>query len=142
MARGRVYPNEIKRIFTAPGGPLGRQVRRVALDVAKEARRIAEAELGNNPNDQVRTGKYARGFRVDVSTRPGRGFQFTVSNRRKYASALEKGARPHIIRARRERQLRFKTRDGRWRQVTVVSHPGNRPYRILQRAAENVVRKL
>jgi hypothetical protein len=55
-------------------------------------------------------------------------------NRMKYASAIEFGARRHMIAARRARALHF-----RWKGVPMfrryVIHPGNRPYKFLYRAA-------
>lgn len=137
-----VYPNEVKRIFDKPGGPVGKVVRRIALDIAKEAKRLAELELGNHPNDKARTGDYARGFEVLVTNAKSGQFAFVVRNKKFYAKIIEDGSRAHIIRARRVQYLQFRGRDGRWNKVTVVSHPGTRPFKILNRAAENVVRKM
>ena len=136
---GRIYPNEIKRIFTMPGGDVGRACRKGAMDTAAEARRIAIAELGNNPGDRPRTGQYADGFKVTVS-RKRNTFAFIVSNKKNYAAHLEYGTRPHIIRARRVQNLQFRARDGRWVKVKVVSHPGTKAYRILQRAASTAMK--
>lgn len=138
---GRIYPNEIRRIFTLPGGDVGRACRKVALQTAEEARRIAEIELGKNPGDRPRTGAYARGFKVTVD-RTDRTFVFRVSNKMNYSAHLEYGTKPHIIRASRVQNLQFRARDGRWVKVKVVSHPGTKAYRILQRAATNVVKRL
>lgn len=138
---GRIYPNEIRRIFTLPGGDVGRACRKVALDIAEESQRIAIIELGNNPGDRPRTGAYARGFTVTVDRAPNT-FVFKVGNSRSYAAHLEYGTKPHIIKARRVQNLQFRGRDGRWRKVKVVSHPGHKGFRILQRAATNVTKKL
>jgi hypothetical protein len=132
MATGRVFPNEIDRIFNAPGGPVGRESRAVALEVAQTAQLIAERDLGNRPGDRPRTGSFARSFEVKVV---GRSTEFVVQNRKPYAPALETGAAPHQISARRVSYLRFKGRDGRWRTVKSVRHPGNPAYRVLERAA-------
>jgi len=47
----------------------------------------------------------------------------------KYASAVEFGSRPHIIKPKKGKYLKFKIK-GQWVQVTSVSHPGTkeRPY--------------
>jgi hypothetical protein len=56
-----------------------------------------------------------------------------ASNPAKYAGAIDQGARPHVIRPKRARFLRFVIRN----QVVftkLVNHPGNRPYKFLWRA--------
>lgn len=132
MAVGRVFPNEIDRLFNAPGGPLGREARATALEVAIVAQTLAVNELGKHPMDAPRTGEFARAFEVRVL---GRSTQFQVRNRKAYAAAIELGAVAHPIQARRVSYLRFRDRQGRWRSVKMVRHPGNKAYRILERAA-------
>lgn len=138
MAVGRVYPNEIDRIFTLPGGTLGREARATALQTARNAEILSRQKLGKNPNDKPRTGKLARSWEVKVL---GRSTTFTVLNRAPYAAPIEKGARPHAIRAKKVSHLRFRGRDGRWRTVKMVRHPGNAAYRLLETAAVIAVRQ-
>ena len=138
MAVGRVFPNEIDRLFNAPGGPIGKEVRGLALDTARIAGILATIKLGKNPNDQRRTGQFARAFEVVVL---GRSTEFVVQNRKKYAASLEKGAKPHVIRARKAQVLTFKDRSGRWRKLKMVRHPGNPAFRILESAAAIAVRQ-
>lgn len=138
MALGRVFPNEIDRLFNAPGGPIGREARQLALQVANNAATLTRQKLGKNPNDKPRTGKLARSWTVKVA---GRSTEFEVANTAGYSAAIEKGARPHAIRARRVSHLRFKGRDGRWRTVKMVRHPGNAAYRLLETAAVVSVRQ-
>lgn len=137
MALGRIFPNEIDRLFTAPGGTLGREARRIALEVAQQAKED-ESRRQHHPGDAPRTGRLALSYEVRVV---GRSTTFTVINRRPYAAAIEKGARPHVIAARRVDYLRFRGRDGQWRQVKLVKHPGNPAFRILETAAVKVVSK-
>lgn len=56
-----------------------------------------------------------------------------IRNSAKYAHAIDLGARPHKIRARRRKALRFVV-GGRVLFRRSVNHPGNRPYRFLYRA--------
>lgn len=135
---GVTYPNEIHRILYKPGGDVGRFARKVALDIAAESKRLAEIELGKNPGDRPRTGKLARGYRVTVV--PGTN-TFRVNNSRFYNDAIELGAKPHEIRARKVEYLQFRGRDGRWRKVKMVKHPGNRAHGIMLRAADNAVKR-
>lgn len=119
---GRVYPNETYRILRMPGGDVGREARALALDIAAEARRNAELMFGRNPLDKPRTGDMAKAYRVEVI--PGTN-QFVVKNKKKYAAAMELGARRHEIRARRVDYLQFQGRDGRFHRVKLVKHPGS-----------------
>lgn len=143
ITRAIVYPAEIDRILRMPGGPVGVSVRRLSLNIAKEAETIARRELGNrHPSDAKRTGNYARRFRVEV-TRAAGGFEFIISNNAKYAAVLEEGSRPHEIRAKRAKYLRFRSRrTGQMVTVKVVNHPGQKKgYFILKRATEIAVRR-
>ena len=136
---GRTYPNEIDRIIHSPGGDVGRYVRKVALEIADEARRQAEMTFGKHPMDKPRTGRLAASYQVKVI--PGTN-QFIVRNPRKYAAAMEKGARAHEIKARkRTTMLQFRGRDGRWHVVKAVRHPGSVGRRTLEISARNVLRR-
>lgn len=135
---GRTYPNEIDRIFNSPGGEVGRVVRKYALEVADEARRQAEVTFGRHPGDAPRTGRLAASYQVRVI--PGTN-QFVVTNPRKYAAAMEKGARPHIIRARRTQYLQFRGRDGRWHKIKLVRHPGSAARNTLLTASRVVAKR-
>lgn len=119
---GRTYPSEIRRILTMPGGDVGKEVRAATMAIAAEARRSAEATYGKHPGDKPRTGALAKAYRVEVI--PGTN-HFIVKNNKKYAAAMERGARPHQIKARRVDYLQFQGRDGRWRKVKIVNHPGS-----------------
>jgi hypothetical protein len=55
-----------------------------------------------------------------------------LSNRKPHAAAIDRGAKPHVIRAR-GKALRFVSRGGVVFRKR-VNHPGNKPYRFLSRA--------
>jgi hypothetical protein len=130
---GYTYPNEINRILYKPGGDVGRYARKIALEIAEEAKQLAKNELGKNPKDRPRTGRLSLSYRVTVI--PGTNI-FRVNNSRDYATAIELGAKPHEIRARRVEYLQFRGRDGRLRRVKMVFHPGNKSYLLMDRAAD------
>lgn len=138
MALGRVFPNEVDRMFNAPGGPIGKEARAVALDAAHIGETLAAMQLGKHPGDAPRTGRYKRSFTVKVL---GRSTQFEVSNRSPYAAALETGSVPHVIRARRVKNLQFRDRSGQWRRVKMVRHPGNPAFRIMERSMVLAMRR-
>lgn len=135
---GRTYPNEIHRILNLPGGDVGRECRKVALEIAEEAKRQAREVFGRHPGDRPRTGKLANAYQVKVI--PGTN-EFLVLNPKRYAAAMEKGARPHKIKARKETHLRFRGRDGSWRNVKVVNHPGSLARNTLSNAMRVVMRR-
>lgn len=120
-------------MFNAPGGPIGKEARAVALDAAHIGETLAHMQLGKHPGDAPRTGRYARSFNVKVI---GRSTHFELSNRTPYAAALESGSRPHAIRARNVSHLQFRDRSGQWRRVRMVRHPGNPAFRILERSVK------
>lgn len=66
-----------------------------------------------------------------IRTRQGAIVKLT--NAKPYASAIDKGARAHEIRAKGTGYLHFRGRRG-WVRKKAVNHPGNRPYKFLYRA--------
>lgn len=135
---GKTYPNEIKRILFSPGGDVGREVRACALDIAAEAKRQALQTFGRHPMDAPRTLKLANSYQVKVI--PGSN-SFIVINPLKYAAAMEFGAKPHRIVARRTHTLRFRGRDGYWRRIKYVNHPGSVGRQTLMTATRIVMRR-
>ena len=140
------YQTELDRVLRSPGGPVGRHINLVARSVAAEARRIA-TERG-----LVRTERYVRGFKVEVTPDPQSGFYFTVVNRvtgqkprraGSYAGVIEFGSRPHVIRPRRPNGwLIFRMPDGRTIKTKLVNHPGTPPQHVLRDALDRVSRTL
>ncbi len=68
-----------------------------------------------------------------VRTSSGRVLRIT--NPKPYASAIDQGARPHVITPKRGKFLRFVGRNGIV-FARRVNHPGNRPYRFLYNATD------
>ena len=71
--------------------------------------------------------------------RTGQNRLLRLRNRKKYAAAIDKGARPHIIRPRGGHYLNarlafFWPKVGKWVFPRQVHHPGNKPYRFLHSA--------
>ncbi len=62
-----------------------------------------------------------------------------ITNPKKYAAAIDGGAKPHNIRATKAPYLHFKGKKG-WARVKVVRHPGNRAYRFLYNATDAAFR--
>lgn len=135
---GRTYPNEIRRVLFLPGGDVGKECRKVALEIAEVAKADARKVYGRHPGDRPRSGKLANSYQVKVI--PGTN-KFEVINPKKYAAAMEKGARPHQIKARKTTHLQFRDRQGNWRKVTVVNHPGSKARKTLENAMRVVMRR-
>ncbi len=104
--------------------------------IDKETRRAGEfglVHVGQHPEFKPRTGalQKATEFRI---LKLKSGAKVTFLNPAKYAAAIDSGARPHIIRPRRAKALRFIARGGSVVFARMVRHPGNKPYKFLYRA--------
>jgi hypothetical protein len=120
--------------------------------VADNERLIIEAEdrAGRHAVKHVKsyaTFKRRTGQLQDKTThkiiRTGGNRILRISNPKKYAAAIDTGARPHIIRPRRKPLLRFFSKKlGRWISTRKVNHPGNKPYKFLYRAHASAYRVL
>lgn len=136
------YQTEIDQLLKAPGGLVGRHTNFVARAVA------AEASKGAVSQGLVRTGRYARSFKTEVTLDPENGFFFTVSNnvvgkdpRRKasYAATIEHGSQRHpITPRRRDKWLVFTMPDGKIIKTKLVKHPGTPPRNVLRNALARV----
>lgn len=86
----------------------------------------------------VRTGRLKTSIRPDAVRRVGPwSIESGVSATAPYAAPVHEGARPHVIRPRRAKALRFEI-GGRVVFAARVNHPGNRPNRFLSNAAHRV----
>lgn len=99
------------------------------------ARSAVDREVDHNPPFTPRTGRLQK----SVTTKFIRTASGTVVKVRSdgriapYNLAIEHGSRPHVIRARRAKALRFV-----WHGTVMfrkaINHPGNRPYYFLRSA--------
>lgn len=92
-----------------------------------------------HPEFKPRTGalQAATSFRV---VRTAGGKLLKIRNDAKYAAAIDTGAKPHPIVARRAPCLVFRGRDGKLVFTKRVNHPGNRPYKFLYFATDGAFR--
>ena len=103
------------------------------------AARHIENHVYQHPYFKPRTGNLqARTQGRVVRLRGGR--KIIARNAAKYAAPIDRGARPHVIRPRRRKALRFVTKNGTVVFARKVNHPGNRPYRFLWRATYSAYR--
>jgi hypothetical protein len=70
------------------------------------------------------------------------GVAVEYGSRLPYASYVEEGTPPHIIRARNVKNLRFQGRSGDIVYAPYVNHPGTRPNPFSQRAVERILPEL
>ncbi len=96
-----------------------------------DAERAAVDANNNRQGFITRTGKTQRATRV--MRRGKRTIIFRVSSSHPNAWRMEKGTRPHVIKAKSGKSLRFEM-GGKIRFFKKVNHPGTRPYRFLSRA--------
>lgn len=65
-----------------------------------------------------------------------RSARVVLKNAKKYAQPIDMGARPHVIKPRRAKLLRFLS-GGRFVFARSVNHPGNRAYQFLYKATRH-----
>ena len=107
------FPNQVKEA-----------IRKSTLSIKRQA----ITNLTNNGS--VQTGHLRRSIKHKVSANEG-----IVSANTKYAEGVEKGTKPHIIRAKKKKALYWQ---GANHPVKVVNHPGSaaKPYLIPALEAE------
>lgn len=111
--------SRLERILRAPNGIVSRTLRRRTDKVARRARQLAPGSMARMITSEVTTGT---GGLVGVVTCHHHATQYVIW-----------GTRPHTIRPRRRRALRFQA-GGRTVFADVVHHPGNAPNNFLARA--------
>ncbi len=102
------------------------------LTELQDARDFGVDYVQKNPGFKRRTGALQDATTGQVIRTRNRGI-VRLLNRKPYAAAIDKGARPHVIRARSAKALRFMGKGGVVFRRS-VNHPGNKPYRFLSRA--------
>jgi len=106
---------------------------RIARKMADEAYQHARDFI------PVRTGRLLRSLRIE---RHGNEYHVIAGSRiAYYAPFVEFGTRPHIIRPRRARVLRFEVR-GKVVYARIVHHPGSRPVRYMGHALDRTLTEL
>lgn len=96
---------------------------------------FAVAQTIINPVFKPRTGALQRGTKASV-VRLSSGKLLRITNRKAYAKSIEEGSKPHIIRARKAKFLRFIV-GGHYVYRRFVRHPGTKPYWFLRSAVEH-----
>lgn len=94
------------------------------------------------PRFTPRTGKTQKANKARVIRRGRRKIIVRATNNLAHAAAIDKGARPHIIRPRNGPRLVFWS--AKWNKMVYarqVHHPGNKPYRFLYGATTAAGRK-
>lgn len=86
----------------------------------------------------IRTGHLRRTIGPPRITELPLGIMGTLTATASYAAAVEFGTRPHAIRPRRAKALRFLGRGGQVVFARSVQHPGTRPKPYLQPAFDQV----
>lgn len=69
-------------------------------------------------------------------------YKYSISSKAHNAGFIEYGTRPHQIRPKNKKFLRFVARDGSIVFTKLVNHPGNKAYKFFERATNKAVRTL
>lgn len=122
---------DIGALGAAVGPILARKAASVTRRITAQAKQNAPVLTGNLARtiepDPVR---FSGPFRVETG----------VTAHANYAAAVHEGTRPHVIRPRTARALKFQM-GGRTVFASSVNHPGTRPRPFLRNAAETVARE-
>lgn len=110
------------------------------------AGRFAQECVQQRPHFKPKTGKLQSATKFAVAC-GARGGRLKIFNAMAYAAAIDKGARPHVIRARFRPMLVFYwAKIGRLMFLRRVNHPGNKPYSFLYdawtRSAEHFLERM
>ena len=123
--------------FQVNGSALGLWGRRfTSAQADRIASQVLEVAKRNCP---VRSGRLRNSGKVDGVTSRGMQAEGTVSFTAPYAVFVHEGTRPHVIRPRYARALRFEM-DGRTVFAAKVHHPGTAPNPFLANAVWQVRR--
>jgi HK97 gp10 family phage protein len=123
VSRIRLNPSEMRAVM---GSFADRDAKRVAEQVQARAKVLAPVD----------TGRLRASIKIQRKL-TFRGPTYTVYTNVKYAPYVEQGTRPHVIRPKTKKALKFKM-GGRTVFATVVNHPGTRPQPFLGRAVREV----
>jgi len=110
------------QVFKSRVGPVGREIDRRGSRVLQGAR----GQVG------VRTDQLRRNLHKEWFTRPGGDVGMRVGSSVGHALLHHEGTRPHIIRDRRVKMLRYINKRGEVVFARQVWHPGTRPNRYLE----------
>lgn len=138
MLNARITRLSIDRVIRGHQ-QLAAETDRAMREVAEFGGRFAVDHVAKHPEFQPQTGNLQRKTKARVA-RTRSGHVLKLSNSAKYASAIEHGARPHDIVARKGAALKFRGTGGAWVFRRRVRHPGNKAYRFLYRATNATYR--
>lgn len=135
----------VDRLLHARGGPVHRTMTAIGSSVTRTAKTLADQRLNSTTTaqfrDGTRSGRYRDRFRTSTGRTPA-GLRTRISNDRSYATFLERGTPPHVIRPRKPGgMLVFKSSTGQTVFARQVQHPGTPAFRIMEDALRIGVRK-
>ncbi|MDX3237209.1 hypothetical protein PV392_16325 [Streptomyces sp. ME03-5709C] len=117
----RIDQGRLARLLRARGGIAERKLRQRTRRVASIAEREAPGSMGDDVSWRIEAGP--------------RGLQGVVTCSHPAVRFVLDGTRPHLIRPRRAKALRFEV-GGRTVYAKLVRHPGTRANNFLRRALE------
>lgn len=119
---------ELLRLARDPNGPIGRDLRRRAINVESAAKQNASGRPGPN----VDTGRLRSSITWEIREVPT-GLVARIGTNVEYARFVEEGTEPHDIYPRTKQALFWPGAD---HPVAVVHHPGGQAYPYLAPALE------
>jgi hypothetical protein len=95
---------------------------------------FGEEHVEKHHKFKSRSGRLAKSTKAKVKITKGGGKLRLGWPGVPYAASIDSGARPHVIRPKRAKFLRFRARNGALVFAKRVNHPGNKPYKFGWRA--------
>lgn len=129
MAEVRIDSRALADLLRGPQGPVARQI----IEVAERVRQGAKQQVGYDTDPDRDPGvPHLRDTIVKRFVTDGNGFTVIVGSNAPHALLHHEGTRPHVIRPRTARVLRFRPKGGTaFVFAREVHHPGTRPNRYL-----------
>lgn len=128
--RFRINEPVYQHVFESKDGLVGKDLDDRALKLV----RLAKQQVG------VDTGGLQNSIRRYWTRERGRKLTVAVGSNRKIAELHHEGTRPHVIRARNAKALRYESDNGEVVFAKSVNHPGTKPNRYLTDNLRHVVR--
>ncbi|WP_405554336.1 HK97 gp10 family phage protein [Streptomyces sp. NBC_01171] len=118
----RQYERGLRRVIGRMSDDVARAVEATRIDVQNEARRRAPVDTGR-----------LRSSIVSRAEGSGRSLGYVIGSNVNYASAVEYGTAPHVIKPKHKKALYW---PGAAHPVAQVNHPGTRAQPFLRPAIE------
>lgn len=115
--------------------------REMGVTLGKATRDIRERARKNH-RFKSRTARLERAIQSQVDKDALTGYVYIDGHAASYGRYVHEGTKPHLIRPRNRKMLRWATRGGNFAFASIVKHPGTAPDQFLYNAANDLREKI